>query len=462
MSRFNDLEVFDNTAAESVNSSAPTATAVQHKPKLSLMPEESVVADSFTGTGEIGFGIKSGAKQAADGTWKNALGLESTAEHRHVAKAWQQKCKKFDDVAHRVRLGISSKRDIFQGREVTRVGFDPGRKVFFDHRSGMAYTDTGLESLLEKTGVPKTMLKYMTQTGLSKNPVYGADLARFINNELEEKATRGNFLLRARKDQESGSEVCRFVATEAYTTFDNHQLLDLVGGILGNTSEVLVSSAEIDGDSLFAHLLLPDSLKSCPDSDYGVGVALRNSEVGQWAVEVSPFLFRAICWNGNIWGRRNSKQTAKRKHRGEGMIDTFADLVKFALENALTHGYAMLDRTQKLHEVSVKDAEGTIAILAKDHRLTGPQASSWLYGYETEAKATGGTAFSLLQGLTRGAQDFEGQTRFEMESLSGSLLAPDGKIESLDYNALSNYWHRAAEKGAEATEEQRKLVRVLA
>ena len=36
------------------------------------------------------------AQQNDNGTWFNAIGLESTESHRHVAKVWQDKCQSLE------------------------------------------------------------------------------------------------------------------------------------------------------------------------------------------------------------------------------------------------------------------------------------------------------------------------------------------------------------------------------
>ncbi len=74
---------------------------------VKVQPNTSV----FSNAG--GFQVAEGAtaKQDANGNWVNAIGLQSTATHRHVAKVWQDKCTPLADFINAVKGEAPSKTD---------------------------------------------------------------------------------------------------------------------------------------------------------------------------------------------------------------------------------------------------------------------------------------------------------------------------------------------------------------
>ena len=57
--------------------------------------------------------VKDGATaKQVDGQWVNAIGLQSTASHRHVAKVWQDKCIALPEFIKAVESLADSKRDV--------------------------------------------------------------------------------------------------------------------------------------------------------------------------------------------------------------------------------------------------------------------------------------------------------------------------------------------------------------
>ncbi len=67
--------------------------------------------------------VKEGAtaKQDANGNWVNAIGLQSTASHRHVSKVWQDKCTPLSDFIADVKEQAQYKRDIVKPESEIRL-----------------------------------------------------------------------------------------------------------------------------------------------------------------------------------------------------------------------------------------------------------------------------------------------------------------------------------------------------
>jgi hypothetical protein len=258
------------------------------------------------------------------------------------------------------------------------------------------------------------------------------------NNKGKEKRT---FNVRIRHDDE-GNDVVRAIVSERYGVIDNHEAMEMVSNALPSLNDALASHLFNDGDDIFGNILLPDYMKSEPDSDYGVGIAFRNSEIRNSTFKISPFLFRAICLNGMIWGRRNSEISINQKHLGTIDKDNIRLQVREAVILALSEGNDILTLMNLTKQVKVKNVHQVIAKVARDNKMTIEQGRAWSQGYlETLQEPSGDiaheTAFGLVNGLTRGAQAFSGVLREQMETTASIILAP--AIDA-DLKAIQKRW----------------------
>ena len=205
-----------------------------------------------------------------------------------------------------------------------------------------------------------------------------------------------------------------------------------------------------DGDSIIGNVLLPDYLKNRPDSEYGIGFAFRNSEIGRFRYEISPFLFRAICLNGCIWGRSNSVISVDKKHLGTIDLNEIRCQVQEAIKIALAEGEQVLELFDTSKDIEVVNQTALVAGLSKEYKLTIPQGRAWLAALATEP---GDTAFHMVQGLTKAAQGFVGDARQTMEVTAGLILAPS---LTADIDEIGKQWDNFAKMGARLDENQLK------
>lgn len=390
------------------------------------------------------------AKQNADGKWFNSIGLESTATHRHVAKVWQNQCTPLSDFVTKVKQQSETKKDIVKPESEIRLK-DADTLV-----DGTPLTKSGLNSLRLFTTIPSSMISFLEERN------YDEELVKFVNEELDlreqEWANNGkeprDFRVRIRQDEE-GNDVIRAIVSERYGVIDNHEAMDFIADALPSLQDALASHIFNDGDDIFGNVLLPDHMKSEPDSDYGVGIAFRNSEIRNSTFKVSPFLFRAICLNGMIWGRSNSEITVNQKHLGKVDTDALRKQVRHAIAVALTQGNDMLTLMGHAKNVKVNNPVAVIAQLSRDYKMTIEQGKIWHKGYlDSLEEKTGdlneNSAFGIVNGLTRSAQNYKGASREQMETVASYILAPS--IDS-DLQAISKRWGRISEN-ASALEEK--------
>lgn len=433
------------------------------------------INDTFPTTSTMLPGGKSGRRE--DGTYFNALGLESTETMRHVSKIWQDKCVPLSDFNADVQEQAKGKKDVFVGVNDLRLTDD------LTLSDGTGFTVTGLKSMPRnsmKQGVIDYLAEDLDNYGdVSSETLARAksDLAFYLNLELghlagvrDEKletrlakkvaqlaegglpksrvatlnaeiadlknrlADSQKFLVRTRLDND-GNRVVRHVASDRYGIIDNSDVMNIIGdSIRGGFGDSLASHAWNDGDSMIGNVLVPDYLKTRPDSDYGVGISFRNSEIGRFRFVICPFLFRAICLNGCIWGRSNSVINVDKKHLGEINLDEIREQVRKSIAIALAEGEQVLELFDKSKEIVVANQAQLVAALSIENKLTIPQGRAWLASIADEP---GDTAFHVVQGLTKAAQGFTADARTKMEETAGLILAP---ALTADLDAMAAQW----------------------
>ena len=389
------------------------------------------------------------AKQDSQGNWYNAIGLQSTETHRHVAKVWQDKCIAFPSLIESVNEQAKFKRDIVKSESEIRL-LDSDTLI-----DGTPLTKSGLNSLRMFADIPSSMISFLEERG------YHDDTVKFVNKELDRREQNWNssgkeprsFRVRVRHDDE-GNDIIRAIVSERYGVIDNHEALEMIAKSLPSLTDALASHVTNDGDDIFGNVLLPDYMKSEPDSDYGVGIAFRNSEIKNSTFKVSPFLFRAICLNGMIWGRENSKNQINQKHLGNINRAELQEQVTNAVIEALSQGNDLLTLLGYSKQVKVDRPLQVIAQLSINEGLTIEQGRAWHKGYlESLNEASGDlherSAFGVINGLTRSAQEYKGSMRENMETIATKILSP--AIDS-DLQAISKRWGRISDNANQLKE----------
>lgn len=383
------------------------------------------------------------ATQDANGNWVNAIGLQSTASHRHVAKVWQDKCTPFADFVADVNEQSKFKRDVVKPESEIRL------KDIETLVDGMPINDAGLNSMRTLIGMPSSVLSYLTDNG------YDDIASKLLNEGMDKRAESWEFSgkkprdarVRVRHD-DNGNDVIRAIVSERYGVIDNHEALEMIVNSLPSLTDALASHITHDGDDMFGNVLLPDHMKSEPDSDYGVGISFRNSEIRNATFKVSPFLFRAICLNGMIWGRQDSTIQINQRHMGKINTQELQEQVRTAIAVALTQGNDMLTLLGYSKQVKVNNVLPVIAQLARDNKMTMEQGKAWHKGYletlqETKGDIAENSVFGIVNGLTRSAQSYSGSIREQIETTASMILAPS--IDS-DLQTISKRWGQLSDR----------------
>ena len=342
--------------------------------------------------------------------------------HSHAAPTALAKSRTLSDVITEVNDARKGKWD---------ATLNAGELVI-DHAlclpDGIVLTDNAVKSLARLTEIPSTVVSWCIDRG------YQAQVAEFIGDRLKEIAREDlrtsrpptRYFARFGRS-ESGETYCRGMFTGSYGVLDNHDALSVVSRAFeqADLKDVVARRLFHDGDDLSVSLLIPDYAVTLPDSEYGVGIEVGNSEV-DGPFSVNGFIYRAMCGNGMLLGVREGAEYSRR-HVGRIDLDDIAAGVRLAVQDALALGRKSIEVHANAWSVRIRNPKKLIVHLGKSGRLTREQTSAWIKGYDStieEPRSPEETLGAVLNGLTFAAKSAAPWERRAMESEAGRLLSP--------------------------------------
>ncbi len=409
-----------------------------------------------------------------DAEHTNALGLESTREHTRIAKVWQEKCSLMEDVIERERLLSVRKWDVreypladlkieVETLETLDVSdLTSARKKEVPIKSeirlsegkyaGMPLNPRGLETLASFVDVPESYISKLVDYGM--NDLAAENVNRMVQRRLDSPGRGGALTCTARfiddHDKGTGSNL-RCVASANYGILNNLDALEILRDAIGD-GKILASHMFNDTDRIYGNFFPEDRMiTQRGDSDYGVGIAFRNSECLQSAFAIQPFLFRAVCLNGMIWGRRDGvEMLLTQRHIGKLDLVKIREQARIGIQAAMGKSEALLAMLNMCHDAEIALPNAAVAHLCRAHELTKEQGRAWSGAFMVEPEPT---AWGVINALTRAAQApmFAGEKRSQMEELAGDLLCPSltagrdavlGRWSSVDLAARTLYAER--------------------
>lgn len=317
---------------------------------------------------------------------------------------------------------------------------------------GATFTKRGFAALCRLTSMPPAMVDWLARND------YKPELARFINSELvglEFEDEQNNRPKKRIFTRFRGSH-CRALFSDRYAAVDVNVLVAMVADALTaqEREQARVHRFSYDGDQFFGTLLIgPESLVEVGNERYVRGVSLVSSEDGSLRISLEPFIGRLACSNGLIVCTPTGQAVSKR-HVGRIDLNQLAADIRVAVGSALAQADRALLQFEAGRKVELHDAERIIVQLGKDFRLTSEQVKRWLRGHEaTLCEPTVGeiSAFTIINGLTRSAQDSEFATeRTQLEALAGRLVSP--RFDAL-YGEIEAEWRRIETRASMLSDE---------
>jgi len=361
--------------------------------------------------------------------------MVSTYDHTD----FEQHCQPLPDVLQRLR--DSHERKFDEVLSLAQLQLDDQCRLAHNQAE---FTGRGFSALAHLVDMPPAVVNWLAARD------YDRELSRFVNAELlrlqseDGQASRADRRVFARfRGNRNGQLFCRGLFSDRYAAVDSWPLMQMVADALTGEEQKAARVHRLcyDGDELTTSLFWPGSERVVSGEAYRVGVAVQTSEVGTLRLRVSAWIGRLVCANGLIVNSELG-EFVSRRHVGRIDMQELAQGVRGAVTCAMDKADRALAQLDSSRAILVADTDRAIVQLSRELKLTRDQTRAWMEGHEhtLNEPAVGATsAFSLVNGLTRGAQNdgFEATTRTYLESLAGRVLAPS--VDSSE-STMRNFW----------------------
>lgn len=334
-----------------------------------------------------------------------------------VNKEWLLKCPTFESVIKEVE-NFEKTCDDLEDVKLSDLKI-VNAKVVVSDLGVYALSDTAISQLAAWSNVPVSYLHLLR--GVDTN-LFDLNATKGLQRAVKEGNDRETFL-RTRTFENGG--IMRAMLSDRYSTIDNLPILKILAEVVPGGR---LSHMRYSGDTFRSNILIPDVCREENDSDYGGGISVLNNETGGGAYRQRPFVFRHICCNGNVWDRKDGFRYAK-VHKGEIVWNTLKASIVDNLNRQIPIVNDLITKVLSLKTVTLTESEIKKAVVFITDRelLSRKVAQSWYEGFKVEANTsmTGSmfSAFGVVQGLTRAAQDQTLELQELMESLSGRLIS---------------------------------------
>lgn len=355
----------------------------------------------------------------------------ATAEgFRNVSKTWYDKTLSYEDGLKALAEGKAQTEDI-HAKVVDMVPTvnTAGKFVMLHRPTGQEFVPTehavGQMGGWAKTGtwyvenMMQPITDYKDRVIAQRDRGDAETLAHVFSNGFRRIDPAKSFLWRTRKD----GTLRAMLTTDRYAIIDNGWFLELLRTLVpgGRLSHFEMG----DSDTIYGNLLIPDTVRAESDSEYGAGLTLSNSEIGERRIDCLPWLFRAICQNGCIWGKLAGKGISQ-VHRGKIVLAEFANKIK---DHINLHIPLLPVQMEKFLGMRVMGWDGDsikplFAQLAGDYKLSKAEASAVLAGYAVENATTpefSKTLFGVANAITRAAQKQTPAKWVAFDEIAGKL-----------------------------------------
>ena len=323
---------------------------------------------------------------------------------------------------------------------------------------GATFTKRGFSALCRLTSIPPAMVDWLVQNDFT------SDVARYINGELlglevndeQNNRPRKRIFTRFRMGAKDDNQLCRGLFSDRYAAVDANVLVAMVADALTASEREQARAHRIsyDGDELLCNLVWPGCDRQVGGESYQVGIAIQTSEIGTLRMQIQPWIGRLVCANGLVVCTPTGQAVSKRQ---VGKVDRnqLAADIRVTVGSALAQADRSLVQFEAGRKVELANADRIIIQLSREHRLTTDQTKAWLRGHEatlSEPNVGEVSAFSIINGLTRSAQDSELATeRTQLETLAGLLVAPT-RFDAL-YEEIERDWRRIETRASMLSDE---------
>lgn len=410
---FSLLSRFDSVRSSA--SVAPVVVAPVQPQTVRAVPVASVETISrlrpVIDSGSAGSSIRAGQEH-------NSAAAEGFAS---VNRDWYRQTLSFDAARNAIAGDRGECLDVIAPRARFSPSVDDnGAFALLDSETGGKYrpTDNALQQLAGWTETGLTLPKRLADGDADDRETLRVVMANGWRKIPSEKP----LMLRLRTDG-----TLRAVLSDSYRRVDNAWFLDVLESIIPGGR---VSHLRGDGDAWFFNVLIPDSLRVENDSQYGAMIAAGNSEIGTRTIGTLPSVFRWICFNGNIWDQVEGVAYVRRVHRGQWSLADLRAEIADNLNRQIPLLDSGIDRFLSLREIAAPkglpdlSVIGTVLDAITTAQITRPMAARIVDGFADQRMDSGRvTAFDLVNGITKAAQEFAPAVQESVERAAGELTA---------------------------------------
>lgn len=336
---------------------------------------------------------------------------------RNVSKKWFDKTISYEQGLEQLEAGRAITEDLLVPlHETQMVVKDNNFSVRF--RDGRIFTPT--EHALAQMGNWAEAGRFFPLSLAQRDDRDSRDadtLITVFNNGFRRLSQDKPFLWRVRHDG-----TLRAMLSDKYACVDNRWLIESIARIIPGGR---LSHWRGDSDTIYGNVLIPDSIRTEDDSDYGGMLSTGNSEIGERKLTSLPSIFRAICQNGCIWGQKKGAGLNV-VHRGKIDLDNLFEQIK---ENLLSQIPLMAEGVDRLLSTRHLLWKGdsllpVFAQVAISNKLSKKQANGIADAYTVELMETPQYAhslFAVINSITRAGQELSNENWVKFDTLGGTM-----------------------------------------
>ena len=236
----------------------------------------------------------------------------------------------------------------------------------------------------------------------------------------------GDYLFRFNDRDDS----CRAFLSDRYAIIDNNWVLEKVQKFLPTDCKEAVAKDKSGEDFINFMVVLPSSLTSSDDSDYGGLIKVSNSEIGTHRLNISAGVFRTICSNGAIGWVNDQHESISVVHRGRVDLELLGNHIQSAISKHIEAMPTMINQLLGTKKMGWDGASMTplFASVAQSYKLSKQEIESvhTAWGVErNETPAYAKTLFGVINSLTRGSQRLGESSWDKLNSIGGKLAEYD-------------------------------------
>lgn len=281
-----------------------------------------------------------------------------------------------------------------------------------------------LNPLSGLTGEPYALREHAFQQLLTRLRFRKDHMERFpagyqhkmINHLIQQGGDDQPAFLRLAK----GNQV-RAMMTEAFTPFDDLELLDNLFSVLSERTDIASTAKlawmDIQESSSHFRIVWGEETAIKVGDTVRRGIHISNSEVGMRAVRIEAVIIRLVCLNGLLAPTVKGSQM----FRHVGNPERLKAGIREAVEDASLETERVIADFRRSLQVHIpKPTEFLTNIIKSEPFLSQDDLKATLLAWETSGAEE--TLFGVTNALTLTAQTRDAEKRYTMESMAGRVL----------------------------------------